>query len=980
MLGQPHRALAAAGLLVDHARRRAGRRGRGASPSARAPARRSPRPRSGTSCPARRGPTARRRPRRPTTGRAATRLASARTVSTCESRHSVGPSPAPRRRATRFGRSSVRPSSVDLEARVAAAGRPACSWAGRSLPGGLTVLKRTRRWSSSVVSRSRSSAIAPRLRDGPGAALHRRASTGAREDMEHELALRHRRRRAQALLGRCPGPPAGRAPAAAIARRARGSGAPARRGLGAARRDRAGPAALDDPLRAARARARRRWRGSWPPRPTPPWRSSAPSRPGAPEVRKVLERAQHRRQLAEPTVFFLDEIHRFNKAQQDALLPAVEEGLVTLIGATTENPYFEVNSALLSRCQVYELRPLLASDIEVVLRRAVETLGAEADDDAIAFLAARAGGDARTALAAFDLAVKTHGRVTLEAAEDSLQRRALTYDKTGDRHYDTISAWIKATRGSDPDASLYYLAVMLEGGEDPRFIVRRMVILASEDIGNADPRALEVAVAAAQAIEHVGLPEGQFALAQASIYLSLAPKSDSAKKAIGAAREYVREQGAKPPPAYLQSAGYNAAARLGRGVGYDYPHDRPGHVSEQELLPDERGGRALLLARRRRGGAARAPGGDPPRTRAVASPPRGGERSRCTAGVLQPGHRRATGRGGGGAPARGGGRGRGGRQRAAAVGDAAPRRPRALHGPGGPGGHRRVRRADRPHRRRAGPAARRGRGHGAARGGRDAAVAGRARPRHPGRREDPLLAHAAPGQARALELRAAGRRRRPRSADRAVRHAAGRRRRGAHGRQRRGAQALAPRAAVRRADRARLRPRRAARGPAGGRPRPHRRGGRARRPPRWPRSASRARRAPGARSARRARAASRARCSRSTARTRCSCWPTPTSRARCAAPRGRPSPTPASAAARSSARCACPRSTIASWPGSCRRRAGCAWATRRILRPRSARSSTASASRACGRWSTRPSAPARPCTAAARARRGPLRARRCSAA
>jgi putative ATPase len=301
----------------------------------------------------------------------------------------------------------------------------------------------------------------------------------------------------------------------------------------------------------------------------------------------VLERAQHRRQLAEPTVFFLDEIHRFNKAQQDALLPAVEEGLVTLIGATTENPYFEVNSALLSRCQVYELRPLLATDIEVVLRRAVETLGAEADDDAIAFLAARAGGDARTALAAFDLAVKTHGRVTLEAAEDSLQRRALTYDKTGDRHYDTISAWIKATRGSDPDASLYYLAVMLEGGEDPRFIVRRMVILASEDIGNADPRALEVAVAAAQAIEHVGLPEGQFALAQASIYLSLAPKSDSAKKAIGAAREYVRERGAKPPPAYLQSAGYNAAARLGRGVGYDYPHDRPGHVSEQELLPDE---------------------------------------------------------------------------------------------------------------------------------------------------------------------------------------------------------------------------------------------------------------------------------------------------------------------------------------------------------------------------------------------------------
>ncbi|MGZ8633745.1 MAG: AAA family ATPase, partial [Solirubrobacteraceae bacterium] len=263
---------------------------------------------------------------------------------------------------------------------------------------------------------------------------------------------------------------------------------------------------------------------------------------------------------------------------------------------TTENPYFEVNSALLSRCQVYELRPLLAGDIEIVLRRAVERLDAEADDDAIAFLAARAGGDARTALAAFDLAVHTHGHVTLEAAQDALQRRALIYDKTGDRHYDTISAWIKATRGSDPDASLYYLAVMLEGGEDPRFIVRRMVILASEDIGNADPRALEdignadpraleVAVAAAQAVEHVGLPEGQFALAQAAIYLSLAPKSDSAKRAIGAAREHVREHGAKPPPAYLQSAGYNAAARLGRGVGYDYPHDRPGHLSDQELAP-----------------------------------------------------------------------------------------------------------------------------------------------------------------------------------------------------------------------------------------------------------------------------------------------------------------------------------------------------------------------------------------------------------
>jgi putative ATPase len=304
---------------------------------------------------------------------------------------------------------------------------------------------------------------------------------------------------------------------------------------------------------------------------------------GRPEVRQVIDRATHRRQTSgEPTVFFLDEIHRFNKAQQDALLPSVEEGLVTLIGATTENPYFEVNAALLSRCQIYELAPLSAADIEVLLRRA----GAEADDDALAFLAGRSGGDARTALSALDLAVATAGHVTLEAAEDALQRRALTYDKAGDRHYDTISAWIKATRGSDPDASLYYLAVMLEAGEDPRFIARRMVILASEDVGNADPGALEVAVAAAQAIDHVGLPEGQYALAQAAIYLSLAPKSNAVARAIGAARGHVREHGAQPPPPYLQSAAYPGATALGRGLGYDYPHDQPEKVSGQELLPD----------------------------------------------------------------------------------------------------------------------------------------------------------------------------------------------------------------------------------------------------------------------------------------------------------------------------------------------------------------------------------------------------------
>jgi putative ATPase len=314
---------------------------------------------------------------------------------------------------------------------------------------------------------------------------------------------------------------------------------------------------------------------------------------GRPEVRKVLERAAHRRQSSgEPTIFFLDEIHRFNKAQQDALLPAVEEGLVTLIGATTENPYFEVNAALLSRTQVYELHELSPGDVEVLLRRALDR--GECGDHAVAdevveFLAARAGGDARTALGALELACETApagAPITLGHAEDALQRRALTYDKAGDRHYDTISAWIKATRGSDPDASLYYLAVMLEAGEDPRFIARRMVILASEDVGNADPAALGVAVAAAHAVEHVGMPEAQFALGQCAIYLALAPKSDMAKRAIGAARAYVREHGAQAPPAYLRSAAHPGARALGRGVGYDYPHDRPGHLSPQELLPD----------------------------------------------------------------------------------------------------------------------------------------------------------------------------------------------------------------------------------------------------------------------------------------------------------------------------------------------------------------------------------------------------------
>ncbi len=306
---------------------------------------------------------------------------------------------------------------------------------------------------------------------------------------------------------------------------------------------------------------------------------------GRAEVRAVIDRARERRRLGQGTVFFLDEIHRFSKAQQDALLPAVEEGLITLIGATTENPYFEVNSALLSRCRVYELDPLEPADVQALLERAVARgecgKDARVEPAALEYAAQWTGGDARAALNGLELASQLAGEagpVTVAHMRDALQRRTVLYDHQADRHYDTISAWIKATRGSDPDASLYYLAVMLEGGEDPRFIVRRMVILASEDIGNADPQALVVAAAAAQAVEHVGLPECQFALAQAAVYLSLAPKSDAAKRAIGGAREYVAEHGAEPPPAQLRSSNRSDG-------GYDNPHRHPDHLSPQELLP-----------------------------------------------------------------------------------------------------------------------------------------------------------------------------------------------------------------------------------------------------------------------------------------------------------------------------------------------------------------------------------------------------------
>jgi putative ATPase len=324
---------------------------------------------------------------------------------------------------------------------------------------------------------------------------------------------------------------------------------------------------------------------------------------GKAEIRGVIERARERRRSGRPTVLFLDEIHRFNKAQQDALLPAVEEGLLTLIGATTENPYFEVNSALLSRCQIYELRQLSAEQIEGLLRRALadpERGLAEppvVEDAALEMLAHRSGGDARVALSGLERAVARvadlggaeggakPAAVDVAAVEDALQRKALDYDRQGDRHYDFVSAWIKATRGSDVDASLYYLAVMLEGGEDPRFIARRMVILASEDVGNADPQALLVADAAARAVDRVGLPECALNLAQAAVYLALAPKSNASYKALGRARGEVRENGAQTPPDYLRDAHYPGAEKLGRGEGYRYAHDEPGGVSDQPLMP-----------------------------------------------------------------------------------------------------------------------------------------------------------------------------------------------------------------------------------------------------------------------------------------------------------------------------------------------------------------------------------------------------------
>ena len=317
---------------------------------------------------------------------------------------------------------------------------------------------------------------------------------------------------------------------------------------------------------------------------------------GRAEVRAMIARAEERRRAGRRTIFFLDEIHRFNKAQQDALLPAVEDGLVTLIGATTENPYFEVNSALLSRAQIYELRALGADAVAELLRRALAEPERgiadppDVDDEAIELIAARTGGDARSALGALERAANTvgsSGRVDVEVAEDALQQTAVIFDKGGDRHYDYISAWIKATRNSDVDASIYYLAAMLAGGEDPRFIARRMVIFASEDVGNAAPQALAIATAAAAAVDRVGLPEARINLAQAAVYLALAPKSNASYMALNRAADHIRTHGAAEPPAAIRDGHYPGARELGRGEGYRYPHDDPGGANDMRTLPEE---------------------------------------------------------------------------------------------------------------------------------------------------------------------------------------------------------------------------------------------------------------------------------------------------------------------------------------------------------------------------------------------------------
>lgn len=322
---------------------------------------------------------------------------------------------------------------------------------------------------------------------------------------------------------------------------------------------------------------------------------------GKKEMQEAVQKAKDNLGMfRKKTILFIDEIHRFNKAQQDYLLPFVEDGTVILIGATTENPYFEVNGALISRSNIFELYPLTNEEIQQIIHRAVYdcekgmgTYGAEIDQDALEFLADMAEGDARTALNAVELGILTtepskDGKIhiTLEVAEQCIQRRAFRYDKSGDNHYDTISAFIKSMRGSDPDAVIYYLAKMIDAGESVTFIARRIMICASEDVGNADPRALTVAVSASEAVERVGMPEARIILAQAAIYVACASKSNASCMAIDEALNVVRTQRVSGVPNHLRDSHYKGAAKLGRGIGYQYAHDYPNHYVKQQYLPD----------------------------------------------------------------------------------------------------------------------------------------------------------------------------------------------------------------------------------------------------------------------------------------------------------------------------------------------------------------------------------------------------------
>ena len=322
---------------------------------------------------------------------------------------------------------------------------------------------------------------------------------------------------------------------------------------------------------------------------------------GKKDMEDVIAQAKNNQGMyGKKTILFIDEIHRFNKGQQDYLLPFVEDGTIILIGATTENPYFEVNPALLSRSVIFELKKLSTEDIRTLLLRAVNdtekgmgSYHAQMDDDALEFLADMANGDARAALTAIELGILTTDRsedgiihITLDVASECIQKRVINYDKTGDNHYDTISAFIKSMRGSDPDAAVYYLARMLYAGEDVKFIARRIMILASEDIGNADPQALQVAVAAAQAVERLGMPEARIVLAQAVTYMASAPKSNSAINAIDKAMRVVQETKTPPVPVHLQDAHYKSAGKLGHGKGYKYAHDYKNHYVKQQYLPD----------------------------------------------------------------------------------------------------------------------------------------------------------------------------------------------------------------------------------------------------------------------------------------------------------------------------------------------------------------------------------------------------------